>query len=439
MTVKIKVIRLTDSDWGPLSTLSAVYSPQLDPTRSSGAGWDNPPSTNLTSSSGGGFRIIESSATNGVVSRTIRVVLKARFDRQPDGSNPLETGGSTPTSQSYFKQPFFGNSSVSISGPVKVVGVGTVADSTSLQSYFDVTAPEGPYKSYFLNATSNRFAAIDSGATLTGNVSIFSRGSGANTVLTAPGGTIEGTVTAAGDLDSTVKSYTEAGNVLARADSPEGQYEPSAPRNGPNLTPINKNSATNQYQVAPLATPSSSVELASLSEYTDAGTSPTTGGETVFQTSTLSTDGIPNGKSVTFDNASSSVKIYVDQGGSQLNAVKIDSSKITTTSKSPQNFQIWYEGNKPVIVNLTNDFYGLVYAPNAAVTLTGNGNYEGALVGKDLNIAMQSGSVKIYTDLSSANSGSNVGNGLNYKLRAGEGSVIQGWQPVTWQEFASRP
>lgn len=437
VTVTLKVTRLRSTDWAWLQNYCTVYSPQIDPNNSSSNGWLSPASTNITNASGGGFRIVESTASNGIISRTVRVVLKARFGTPPDGSKPLQSLGSSPTQNNYFQQPLFGNSSVDLSGG-KIVGI---PDSLGKVTHLST---DGTTTSYNLNVMSNSAATMKNNTLLSGDLTIASSNSGSNPVLSTPSGTVEGRVTANGIVDDlNVIPYTASGNVQARAENPTGVYDAGATRTGDNLTPITIGSSVSQGQISPIATPSSASVLTDLSNYVGAGNSPTNDG-TVFQTSTLSTNGVPAGQSVVFDNLSSPVQIFVDQGSTSANAVNIDTAKITTTSTNPADFQIWYEGNKPVNINLTSNFSGLIYAPNARVTISDTGGsptYYGAAVGKNLVVNLNTGSVAVATGLATNGYGGGGGSAnpatFKYMVRAGEGTVIQGWQPITWQEFGA--
>ena len=104
-----------------------------------------------------------------------------------------------------------------------------------------------------------------------------------------------------------------------------------------------------------------------------------------------------------------------------------------------------------VTVNISggNNFSGLIYAPNAPVLISGTGNFYGGVVGGSVRATLN-GIMYTYTDLSVTSSKAppgwtspmtgagtaltaNQNEGLSYQLGP-NGSVIQGWQPVTWQE-----
>lgn len=440
VTVTIKVTRLKPADWLWLRDNCTVYSPQIDPNNSSSNGWLSPASTNITTSSGGGFRVIESTASNGVISRTVRVILKARFGVQPDGSKPLEVGGTTPTTANYFQQPLFGNSAINITD-------GQVAGTPGVGGVTHPSSSNGTL-TFNLNVATNTQASIGAGSTLSGDLTVADGSSAGHDVATGAG-TIEGRLFTNGTTSSDLASYTDNGNVQARADNPSpGDYSLTV-RAGDNLNQlaIESGKGLSQAQLSPIATPSTATTLTDLSNYVGAGNSPTTTGATVFQTQSLSTDNVPAGQTVDFSSPSATapVQIFVNQGTTSGTAVNIDTSKLSAGSSNSADFQIWYEGNKNVTINLTKDFSGLIYAPNANVTLQNVAGlpsslkYTGAVVGKVVNVSLKSGSLSVDTGLATGGSGGGGGgkdpDTYKYKMRAGLGTVVQGWQPITWQEF----
>jgi hypothetical protein len=79
-------------------------------------------------------------------------------------------------------------------------------------------------------------------------------------------------------------------------------------------------------------------------------------------------------------------------------------------------------GAVPVNISGGNNFSGLTYAPNAPVLISGTGNFSKAPPGWT---SPMTGAGTALT--------ANQNEGLSYQLGP-NGSVIQGWQPVTWQE-----
>ena len=464
VTVSVKVSQLiAGANWTNLQQISSIYSPQLDPTRSTSKSFALPAATNVTT---GGYRIIESTATNGVYSRTIRVIIKARFDMPPNGI-PVTTG--TTSTQNYFNYPLFSNGALSFapSGGLLVSGFNSLEPAAA--NLYLTTPPVGvPYNSYNLNVATNTSATIGPGVTVAGDVSVFSNDSGTTPVAYIPGGvnpgsgTIDGRLTTNGIPDPTTviasPGTTPNGNVLANADIPP--TNPSAPRLNINATdPAAPESTVPQNQIAPVPESVSGQPLPSLvsspqnpSPVVPSGSYTTEG----LSTANLSTP-------VVFQNSSQPISLYVNDAGSSPQAVNIDTSMLATqnTNTTARNLQIYYEGSEPVNVNVSgsNPFNALIYAPNAPVTISGNGTYNGGIVGGSVTVTM-SGAMNLYTDLA-INNGStppftgtgstgfsksdlqtafnaNQSAGLQYQ-QGPNGSIITGWQPVTWQEFTPAP
>ncbi len=444
ITVSIKVTTLMHaSDWTSLASLSSAYSPQLDPNQSVSKGWQAPPSSNLIQGSPGGFRIIESTATNGVFSRTVRTILRARFDSPPNGTGP--TGASAPTSQSFFNQPMFANTSLTFNPSAGL----TVTDNNG-----NGTTQINGTNTYNLNLSTNQIATIGPNTTIIGNVVVSSNGSASGqNVATLPGGTIDGRLTTNGEFDTstgsgakftttTAQDTDPNSNVLANADT-AALLNPAAPRSGDNLTPAAVNSpALAQNLMAPTPSSTGADFLGSLAALSANGQN--IGGQ-AYQTVGLDSTGVTT--PITVSNNSVPTKLFVQDGANSSSAVNLNSSALNIQSSDPRNLQIFYEGNRPVNITVANTgtFKGLIYAPNAAVNIKGGGDpsstFAGAVVGKSVNVTM-AGTMKINTDLANV-SGSAAGNpnvkaGLKYQLNSG-GSFIQGWQPITWQEFGTSP
>jgi len=432
ITVTITVKRLDASDWAFLKTNSSIYSAQLDPTGSTSSivnGIAVPTSTNMTATSGGGFRVVESKASNGLFSKTIRVILKSRFDDPPDGQFPLQGGGASPSTKNYFQQPIFGNTSVSFFNGSQVGN--PLSPGTHLSS-------DGTYNIYDSNVSTNGKATIGHGSVISGDVVVNGADPNGLPVVVSDSGSggdglIQGRLVTNGTVDAVAFDASAANanaNIQARADQPTGSYNPGARAGENSSNPLVEAAGQSQYQLAPAPESSSVFLMSDLSSYASAGTTPTsiTTSDTSIDlhTSSLSTktavDNFPANKTVTLENGSKPVRIFVDQGSNSDSAVNLDASRLLTTSNDPSNLQIWYEGNRPVKLNLDANFNGLIYAPNAPITLSGTGTLTGALVGNKID--MQSGTLMPAANLSQT-----------YKFRPGQGSLIQGWQPITWQEI----
>jgi hypothetical protein len=145
------------------------------------------------------------------------------------------------------------------------------------------------------------------------------------------------------------------------------------------------------------------------------------------------------------------VKIYIQDGSTaQVTNPEIAASiKASALVNNPtegldgtaaaQNFQIWYSGSRPINIDLGENgtFKGLIYAPNAPITVTGRGILKGALVGNDVTVT-PSGATKfvIDTNLQDANNSQTKASGLTYLTSASTNQIlIHGYKAVTWQEI----
>jgi len=495
VTVTITVSKLVNpSDWETsppsvtqptFSSISSIYSPELDPNRTVGS-FKNLSSTGLLSPtsnltvSGGGYRIISSVATNGIYSRAITTVLKARFDLPPDGTQPLLPSGTTP--QNLFNSPMFSNGALTLaSSSLTIEGY----NSQTLQPnpIHTMTLPNGTtYNAYDLNVTTNSFAAIGTGNTISGDLTVSSNGSGSATVAQVSGGPTQGTVDGRLSANGVISAQATAGvqptsgdNVLANADQ-VNQGLPAPSRVGLNQTnpDIVNTPAAAQTLSAPVPSSASTQPFGSLSglvqqpdgSFSVQGATVSTG---AYSTANLSTVGMTTSSPAVIQDSSAPVTFYVQgasfpspSGNASLPAgtpsgVYLDTQYLSTQNTAGgatglgRNLQIYYSGTDAVTVNISggNNFSGLIYAPNAPVLISGTGNFYGGVVGGSVRATL-TGTMYMYTDLSVTSSKAppgwtspmtgagtaltaNQNAGLSYQLGP-NGSVIQGWQPVTWQE-----
>jgi hypothetical protein len=450
--VTITVTQLTAAaDWTALQAMSSTYAAQLDPYQTTAGqtspAWSTPASALSLNVSGGGFRIVQSTASNGIFQRTIRVILKARLST-PDGQNPLQPAGVNQTS-SLFSSPLLSNAALQImpTNPLTIQGYNS--GSQQANTFHTVTPKTGPsYAAYDLNVQTNMQASVGATttqhATLYGDLTVLSQNSGSNTTAALQNGTVEGRLTTNGNYDQTVTFSNNTplpsptDSVQANADVASGP--PGSTRQGLNLTQpglLNAPAVTSTAQTAPIDAPINPTALASLSDVTSP-ISVSTGG-TTFETTGLSTNGVSS--PVVLQNASAPAKIYVDDSGTNV-AVNLNTNMFVTQNTDARNLQILYPGTDQVNINVTpgGTFTGLIYAPNAAVTISGNGTFNGAIVGSNVNVTM-GGTMNIYTDLAATtgNSGKlNAAPGVNlsYMTTSNNKAIVQAWQPITWQEYS---
>ena len=89
------------------------------------------------------------------------------------------------------------------------------------------------------------------------------------------------------------------------------------------------------------------------------------------------------------------VIINVAGQGSGSTAISIAGGALSNETYIPANFQILYAGTKSVSISGGTQTSALVYTPKADVTLTGNSNFYGAVVGAQVDIP---GSTSLYFD-----------------------------------------
>ncbi|MBP7862919.1 hypothetical protein KA183_14635 [bacterium] len=127
------------------------------------------------------------------------------------------------------------------------------------------------------------------------------------------------------------------------------------------------------------------------------------------------------------------VKIFVQGNNSNANAISISNNATFNNASTANNFQLFYNGNKDVNISSTSGkFNGLVYAPNANISLTGK--LTGAFVGNRLDIGSNS---TVLFDASSTNANSAT-QGASIPapgFEPGTASNKQALRILSWQEF----
>jgi|JI10StandDraft_1071094.scaffolds.fasta_scaffold05614_2 hypothetical protein len=403
-TVKIRTRRLSDSDWDNLRKYSTIYSPYLD-KKNAGTDYtqrrfDDPVKTIIVSDH---WIVLESTAKKGAFSKSIRVYLEPRFDIPPGETSSGLTG--TPNT-SYFQNNFFGNSGIDVAptGALNILGSEGIDN--------------GNFK---LSLQSNKSVNLNGNATILGNVQVSNGKIGAvANVATGTEGTINGRLLTNGGVDSyfhdspnLLKPDLANDNVLAWAEQP-------ANRSNDNLTPINSDAHTNESPQAPAQTNSSAAQFPALS-----GNTPLSGS---YSTSSLNlTDSAGTG---TIN--SDPVKIFIKDGASSFDAVDIKSSAFNATD--PQSLQIWYNGNRAINIDLDANFNGVIYAPNAPITLKGSKDFTGSLVGDTVTMN-NSGTVKVRTDYSNTATPGVKENGLAFIANPQGEPTITGYKAITWLEL----
>jgi len=420
-TVKVRLRDLTTEEWKLFRTNSSIYSVSLDPDLSYfgnvvTASYDDVPRTNVNINY---WRVLEVTASRGAFSRSLKVYLEPRFDK-PYGSAPYLT---STTTSSYFSNPLFANSSLNLS---------PTSGGLTLQSNSPKT-PSGGYSKYALALQTNKFLNFGTSANtnVKGDINVNNNRVGAPQSVISIFGTgagtqtIEGRVESNSDSSSTMKATPgpqadPADNVLANADL----EQPSDVRHVINDSqPLNDSASNPQIAPAPVPFDNAASQLPPLVSGTELDGS--------YYTSNLNTgsDAV---------NVSNTTRIFIQDGASSTAAATVDASKLTNTTGSASNLQIFYAGTRNIDINLSADFNGLIYAPNASVNLTGAHNFNGALVGNEINIATSGtdSKVTILNSLQNSNGSVEDANGapsVSYYTK-GNRPMLQGYKPISWYE-----
>jgi hypothetical protein len=99
---------------------------------------------------------------------------------------------------------------------------------------------------------------------------------------------------------------------------------------------------------------------------------------------------LSNNGRLRIDNTAGPVTLYIMGEFSATN-----DGKIITTDPNPEKFAVYMVGKGDVKLSNNSSFYGVVYAPESVVDLSGQGEFFGAFVGKEMKV---SGYVKVHYD-----------------------------------------
>jgi hypothetical protein len=90
---------------------------------------------------------------------------------------------------------------------------------------------------------------------------------------------------------------------------------------------------------------------------------------------------VASGGRLFIDNARGPVTIYV------LGGVTVANGGVDVADRNPEKFALYVAGTGSVAMNAGGGtFYGVLYAPNSAVSLSGDGTFRGAVVGKQTTL-----------------------------------------------------
>ncbi len=374
------------------------------------------------------YRVIEATASNGIFSRSIRVVL------QPQGWNQLKIA-----SQNWAGVGSGPGTSFNPMGQYAVFAGNnlTLGNNTQTDGY-----TQGNPSSYAPMTGSNGSQT----GSLGGDVAAY------NSVTLAPTSSVPGSVTVGGSIDvpesngsgiisaqgagnsSTVvnRFVTDNGAVTGLNDS-AGTGAGSVNVNGmnssqfpadPSRTPleIGQNETQTTIASAPSATPyfsdsSAAYAVQDLGDLnlngvnitiTNSAAPPPAGGYVIpssgsfqmqpgnYSMSSVSMSGTSSITVAPDVISSQPVRFFINDAGvdaaAPSPAVNITSANgITNNSASPSNFQIYYGGDRSINLAQQSTFSGTVYAPNSSMTIgatanPGQTNYFGSFVGNNVSV-----------------------------------------------------
>lgn len=130
---------------------------------------------------------------------------------------------------------------------------------------------------------------------------------------------------------------------------------------------------------------------------------------------------------LTIDSTNGPINIYVTGNGSS-NGITIGGNGISNNSQ-PGNLRIWYSGNGNVQLSGNGTLSAVIYAPNAPVLIRGNGNIVGAVVGASID---EGANGSIVYDNALTSSGPMYYPTTQTTIN---GQSVQAFQTVSWYEF----
>lgn len=430
-SVRIKVRKLTSSEWGVMSAYTMIYRPDMNPFKTAATATYNDPIT--TSYSQDYLRVVEITAKKGVFSKSARsIIFPTNVGSLPNDAqgNPAPIPvGSVP--QPLFEEPLLAKGNLNLR-----------ANNGALDIQSNGTSP--------INVQSNQAATIYPNTNLNGNLVVNNVQSGAPStpVVSLEGdpssSNVQGRVVANSNVDTDFSATS--GPTPLSGDNVQATLEGSPRPAGSDSfnSPISSSANTSTSEGVYVPSDSSASPLTSLSVLNSSTSTNTQS----FHTNYLTTDDPSNPGSqvdpVVLDTNSPVSKIYVDGNSADANAVKIDGT-VLVNNGDPRNLQIYYDGTKPVEITVSSNktFSATVYAPYSNVSISGTGNFKGALVGKNVDINLN-GKMNLLDNLrdfsNSTNGNLNRSSGMYYLANSSTGKQqqnLKAYRSLTWQELSN--
>lgn len=398
--IRIRVKRVTPADiatWNPTGANSPLYDSNWDPNGRrevngvNGANawsWVNgaPESwKDFSKPTSSYYWIVESTCYRGVVGQRYALSASVRCI-----CGPATTMDSSSMS-SFFNNGIVANTQAQIG---KASGDGALSVMATDDGNYDNEIVSGDNNSEWrANIQTNGIANIAPNTLLMGNLTVSDPTSGAPSAVAQsdPSALMLGRVSSNSGVDGTTVKGTPGDapdfavdNVWAVADFFTG----SGTRQGNNTTPVNTTPSQSPY--TPIQVPTAP-DASPLPPFPGGGSQandvylPQGNYETSAIDSSGATARMVFNSPDMMGSTPSTTKIFIDSNSASNNAVSIDSNMFVNMG-APSDLQIFYAGNKPININLTGSFKGLVYAPNSSVSTSGVGDFNGAIVADRVGI-----------------------------------------------------
>ncbi len=375
------------------------------------------------------FRVISATSNYAGLSSTVRIVI----------SPMLKLVTTAPTTTPFFSYALYSQNALSASGNMI-----TDAYDSRNGAY-----GAGNNNSYLGDVGSNTSVSLSGNTRIGGNLIVASlpKGSTTATVATRSGNAIVENQIKANGMTS---GFTATVGPTPGSSDNVRALEAGTPRSGDYTTPIDKSLSQNQVSltVAP-SSPDGSYNVGAVNISGNGkvivrnGVAPVSSinvgaNNTLYippgkyKASSFNISG--NGQLQIESNVTTNTVVYLEGNSAGSTVVQISGNGMGNATNIPARFQIFTNSSKSVSLSGNADFKGVIYAPSAGVSISGNGAVYGSVVGKSIT---SSGNGNIHFDLALKDSTYASTNTIGYVPAGGSGSnyVVNGLTTVSWEEF----
>ncbi len=385
------------------------------------------------------YRKLTSVATSGINKSTINVIV-----------GPYMMKSSSVGPNALFSNALFAANNLQLNGQVSVM---TETSSPSVQTQASI-------------GSNNQISLLGTQNTIDGNVNAYNASTTATSIVASPNSKINGNINYNGQIsnlsdpggDSPFTTDTPANVALNKAGiGPAPNVLADGIMGIPQIGAVTQGAATVLNQAPAQSITSNSpaimtvggsntVNVAPSSSVSDLGAINLSGNQVMVLTPgnyTASSINISGNGQIQVNVPASSttgVSISVQGNSSGTTPLSIGGQGIAMTGSAPlaaSNFQVFYNGVNTIQMSMSsgfNSFYGLLYAPNADVSLdTGSiGKFHGAIAANNLNVSGKGSILYDPNSVKPSNGGAGgVASGPGYTT---PGSATQQFNVLSWQE-----